>query len=132
MKTRIGAFCVILILFLYSNTFAAQLEITIEGYPPATLPTATSVINLPDPNDQLEISRQAALLALSPEGWNLGSLGGFLVLNEPPDWSGSFYRVGVPETPTVISLFGYQRDQSALRDPNLYLYFQPIPLNPPF
>lgn len=75
MKRNIILICVIFTLCLYSVAFAVQMRLTIESYPTSTLPpSASKIIDIPDVDDQLEISRQAALFALSQEGWDLGNL----------------------------------------------------------
>ncbi len=67
---------VALLLFGSTAAHAFQMTLTLESYSPATLSTVSKVIDVSDPNDQLEISRQAMLLALSTEGWGLENYGG--------------------------------------------------------
>jgi hypothetical protein len=94
MKKKIIIIAVISILSLYSTAFATQVRLVIESYPPSILSRVSKIIDLPDLNDQLEISRQATLLALSPQGWNLASLvGGVLDKVEPPEWSAECWLV---------------------------------------
>jgi hypothetical protein len=117
----------ILSLCAYSTAFAEQVEITIESYPPATLPAVSTIIDVPDPADQLEMSRQAALFALSSEGWNLESYGGWLQYREPPSWAGHFYFVDIPVSglgSDVSEMLGYDLNADALTyGRNFYLYF---------
>lgn len=110
---------VISTLFLFNSiTFAVQVKLTIESYPPATLSIVSKIIDVPDPNDQLELSRQAALLALSSEGWALEDFGGYLEYRQPPEWSGHYYFVTVPSD--VSDMFGYELNEEAGA---FYLYF---------
>lgn len=79
MKKLIFVFVPVLVLFCFLSTASAtQVKLTLESYSPATLPTVSAIIELADVNDQLEISKQAGLLALSDQGWNLASYGGWL------------------------------------------------------
>lgn len=52
--------------------------LTLEAYAPSTLPARSTTLEVADVNDQLEISRQAVLFAISDSGWNLGAVGGQL------------------------------------------------------
>ena len=54
---------------------AVPATLTLECYSSPELPTVSTIINVPDLNDQLEISHQAMLFALSPSGWNLSNFG---------------------------------------------------------
>jgi hypothetical protein len=67
MKKIVILACIAFTIVLYSTAFAVQVRLTLESYPPATLP-------IPDINDQMEISKQAVDFALSSEGWNLANI----------------------------------------------------------
>ena len=112
---------IIFTLFLYSTAYAIPLRLTLQSYSPATLPIVSTIIDVLDINDQLEISRQAALLALSSDGWGLEMLGGILSDTvKPPKWTGSTFRVGdvkgesIDERQLIDELFGYELDQIAI------------------
>lgn len=134
MKNTIRALIILCAFFLWAGTVCAtgagQVKLTLESYAPATFPTISKIITLPDINDQLEISRQAALFALSEEGWNLENLGlgGFLNLLSPPLWSGNLYSVYVPvQLPVsqeIEELFGYVLTEfGGINDPRYQLRF---------
>ncbi len=115
-KSRIGIIvCVVSSLFLFNLTnFAAQVKLTLESYSPATLPIVTKIIDVPDPNDQLEISRQAVLFALSSEGWGLENYGGVLQYSE---WtslgSGQLYSaIGLKD---LNNFLGYELNAEAIQ-----------------
>jgi hypothetical protein len=117
----------IIILFSYSTAFAEWIGITLESYDPATLPTVSTIIEVADPNDQLEISRQAVLFALRSEGWNLENLGFNLDSREPPEWSGHIYwasaDVGGLDS-DISKLLGYDLNDEALTyGPTFFLWF---------
>jgi len=111
---------VLLILLLSNPTLAIPVKLSLESYSPATFPTVSAIIDLADMNDQLEVSRQAALFALSPGGWGWQDfgLGGWLQYREPPKWTGHNYFVDIPFSgqapPEVSSMFGYKFNQEAL------------------
>jgi len=48
------------------NATAATVTLTLESYAPAGFPKVSTTIDLADPSDQLEVSGQALLFALSP------------------------------------------------------------------
>ena len=94
---------------------ATPVQITIESFSPATFPTASIVVDIPDINDQLEVSRQAALLSMSAGGWDVGAYSSAtLVLTPSPAWSAEFYHVQVDNSPELPSLFGYSLNSEAL------------------
>ncbi|MCP4265724.1 MAG: hypothetical protein GY777_09140 [Candidatus Brocadiaceae bacterium] len=104
-------------LFLFNSIiFAVQVNLTLESYPPATLPVVSKIIDVPDPNDQLEISRQAVLFALSPEGWGLERFGGILQYNE---WSnigsGHLYSAIELTGLNLNDLLGYELNVEAVQ-----------------
>jgi len=91
----------------------SALRLTLENHPPASFPTVSTIIQIDDKEDQLEISRQAALFALSPDGWNLVNMGvnSFLQYREPPLWTGHLYfvdvKVDLADFSETRNLFGY-------------------------
>ncbi len=114
MRKRIIIFYILAALFFTSPVFASTVRLTLESFAPANFPTVSKILDVPDINDQLEISRQAALFALSPQGWNLQNMasGGLLAELSPLYYSNSLYyvRVNVPydsTSPELIHLFGY-------------------------
>ncbi len=107
---------VIAFLLFCSTAHAVQVNLTLESYPPATLPIVSKVIDVPDSNDQLEISRQAALFALSTEGWGFAeNYGGFLHFSGPPLLTGHLYTVSFPELIDVSDLLGYELNAEAIQ-----------------
>jgi hypothetical protein len=99
---------------LFSSTAQAfQMTLTLESYSPATLETVSKVIDVPDPNDQLEISRQAMLFALSTEGWGLENYGGVSHFSGPPLLVGHLYTVA--ELIDVSDLLGYELNAEAIQ-----------------
>lgn len=130
MKKIINLIVLVVSLILCSNAYAVSLRLTIESYAPATFSTKSTVINVADSNDQLEISRQAVLFSLSSEGWNLENLGlgGVMVNLSPPTWIGNMYYapVLVPyEVPLEIEkLFGYElTEMGGINGPHYNLFF---------
>ena len=118
MKKTIFVLLPVFVLFCFlSIASAVQVELTLESYSPATLPTVSTIIDLADINDQLEISRQAALFALSSQGWNLTVYDGSLEYNGPPYWSGQIYIAAVSaigqDYNFLKTLFGYELNQEA-------------------
>jgi len=111
MKKLFCAFLILITFAVFSDAYATPIKITLESYSPATFPTVSSFFDVLDINDQLEISRLAALFSLQPEGWNLAYYGGWLQYREPPSWSGHFYFVDipvpVPVPEDIENLFGY-------------------------
>jgi len=112
MKKNIFLVFLVCITFSSSSAFATEVKLTLQSYPSTTLPTVSTVIDIPDINDQLEISRQAGLFSLAPEGWNLESLDGWLQYRDPSvGWIGHLYfvdtTVPVPIPQDLINLFGY-------------------------
>ncbi len=106
--------CMVSVCFLFnSSVFAVQVTLTLESYPPATLPTVSKIIDVPDPNDQLEISRQAMLLALSSEGWGLENYGGVIRYNEPPSNLGHLYSI--VELIDVSEILGFELNAEAIQ-----------------
>ena len=102
--------------------------LTLESYPPAQFPTVTTTIDVADIGDQVEISRQAALFALSPDGWDLenAGLGGWLQNREPPQWSGHLYFADIPvvNQTDLQDLFGYELTEHGGRNgPGYHLHF---------
>ena len=130
MKTliRIGfiAFFLILTLSAYPTPiYADTVMITIRSNPPATLPTACMIVDVPDPNDQLEISRQAVLLALSPDGWGLDQYGRLLLLGPfgSHPWTEDWYAIWDIDSDAEEAL-GYELNPEALQyTGKYYLYF---------
>jgi len=113
-------FFVILISFLVCiPALATQVTLTLESNPPATFLTVRKIIDIPDVNDQYEVSRQAALFALSPEGWNLQNIGlggNFLYKFYPPACDQAIVEIPcqVPVPQSIIDLFGYALNAEAL------------------
>jgi len=103
--------------------------LTLESYPPAQFPTVTARIEVSDVDDQLEISRQAALLAMSPEGWNLENLGlgTSLRYRGPSQWSGRFYftdvLVSLPVSSELEDVFGFVLTETEGPNPGYALFF---------
>ena len=94
---------------------ATPVQITIESFSPATFPTASIVVDIPDINDQLEVSRQAGLLSMSASGWNLGSFSGTHMDEHPlTEWTAEFFTVAVPNASELPALFGYSLNSEAL------------------
>jgi len=86
----------------------------LEAYAPSTLPTVSTTIDVPDIDDQLDISRRGVLFAIAPEGWDLGRFGGFLIQRDPPLWTASICRVEIPASdPQLSTLLGYDLNQEA-------------------
>ena len=109
---------VIAFLLISSTTAQAyQMTLTLESYFPATLSTVSKTIDVSDPNDQLEISRQAALFALSTEGWGLGNYGGWL---QASDWSSTGTGTGTGRLYSAVDfidvsdLLGFELNQEAI------------------
>jgi len=130
MKKIIISIGLISSFLFYSNVLAIPLNLTIESYAPATFSTVSTVIDIPDINDQLEISRQAILFSLSSDGWNLENLGlgGNIVYLRPPTWSGNMYypSISVPyDVPLEIEdLFGYElTEMGGVNGPHYNLFF---------
>jgi len=105
----------LLVLILSSSALAVPVELKLTSYSPATLPAISTIINLPDTTDQLEISRQAILFALSPEGWDLGNLGGSLMkIGAPGSWTGDFWILRIyGQSDEVEALYGYEMNPEA-------------------
>lgn len=128
MKKWIIILSLFSVLLITTSVFATSVKLTLESYSPASLPTISTIIDIADINNQLEISRQAGLFALSSEGWNLASYGGWLQYREPPSWYGHFYFVSLStkgqDCLLLQNLFGYALNQEALTyGPEYYLYF---------
>jgi len=102
-----------------------QMFLTIESYDPATLPTVTKAVELVAPSDQLEVSRQAALLALSQDGWGWEVLGGVLEFREPPEWSSSVYFIDLPDPHQELEhTMGYGLNEEAMEyGPSYHVVF---------
>ena len=118
MKKFILLPIVLLSFLIPSTSFTTMLELTIESYSPGTLPTVSKFIDIPDVNDQLEISRQGVLFAISSEGWNLQCFGGTLSKSCPPLCSDTVFFVNnltyVDEAITNIQdLLGYDLNEEA-------------------
>ncbi len=118
MRKKISLVCILSAFFLASTVFATTVNLTLESFAPANFPTVSKILDIPDINDQLEISRQAARFALSPQGWNLQNMasGGILAELSPLYYSNPLYyvRVNVPYGPVaseLIHLFGYDLTQ---------------------
>ncbi len=102
--------------FIAASAFGTPMKLTLESYAPAILPTVSEVLDIPDINNQLEISRQASLFALSPDGWNLQSLGGVLWHEGPPYWSDDAYGVNMPDpNNTLANTFGYNFNDESMQ-----------------
>ena len=100
-------------LFLTRVAGASPVQITIESFSPATFPAVSTVVDIPDINDQLEVSRQAGLLSMSAAGWNIGAYSSAtLILNL--EWSADWYVVSVDDAPELPALFGYSLNSEAL------------------
>jgi hypothetical protein len=116
MKKNIFFIGLISVFLITSSAFAIPVKITIKSYTSATLPTVSIITDVADINDQLEISRQAALFALSSQGWNLESLGGTLGHSSPPEWSGVLYGIGMPDPNNELgSILGYYLNEEAMQ-----------------
>jgi hypothetical protein len=98
------------------NVHATPVKLTIESYLPAQFPTISKLIDIPDTTNQLEISIQAILFALEPDGWDLGSLGGYLNATRMlPKWSAHFAYLTVFDYGNVQGdLFGYDLNAQAM------------------
>ena len=93
--------------------FAVEMKIILKSNPPATLPTVYTVVDLPDPSDQVELSKQAAFLALSPDGWNLEQrYGGELMRFLKPNWTEDMYGTGSID-PSASEVLGYELNPEA-------------------
>jgi hypothetical protein len=94
----------------------AGFELYLESYEPATFPKVSTEIDEAVIDDQLEISRLAAQLAFSSEGWGWGDYSGSLIiLNQPPKWSAEIYVINIPDPDqTQSELFGYELNAEAL------------------
>ncbi len=114
-KVGIGIIvCMVSVLSLFSTiVFAGQVKLMLESYPPATLPTVSKIIDVSDPNDQLEISRQAMLFALSSEGWGLENFGGVMRFNEPPSNLGHLYSI--VELIDASEILGFELNAEAIQ-----------------
>ena len=129
MRKRTVILASILPLFMPSMIYAALLKLNIESYDPAVLETVSKIINVSDTNDQLEISGQAALFALSAAGWNLGALDFSLDDSTftPPDWSDSIYALVSDPLDTFDSVqsqvLGYDLNQEAFEYGPVFLLF---------
>ena len=108
-----------------TSAAATPVRITIESFAPATFPTASIVVDIPDINDQVEVSRQAALLTMSPDGWDVGAYStAWLYHTAPPSWSAELYSVYVENATELPALFGYSLNSEALAyGPNFGLIF---------
>ena len=128
MKTiiRIGCVAFFLNLTLTAHPtpiYADSVMITIRSNPPATLPTACTIVDVPDLNDQLEMSRQAAMLAMSTEGWGLEVYGGGLALFGPPEWTFDWHLIWKMDS-EAEEVLGYELNPEALTYGGKYhLYF---------
>ena len=126
MKRSILAFMITVVLFGASATglSAVEVMITIESYPPAILPVVSTIVDVLDPSDQVEISRQASLLALSPDGWNLEQLyDAYLFFFHRPDWSGDMYSAYDLE-PSASDVLGFELNPEAWQyGPGFALFF---------
>lgn len=129
---RLTLFIALLVFIVSTKAFATPIQLTLESYLPAQLQTVSTIIDVSDPNDQLEISRLAALFALSPEGWNLQSLvdignatytglpewEGGLIFQGVPRWTADFYEILIhtlpPGSPTIADVLGYELNEEAL------------------
>jgi len=117
---------ILLLSFLIPSTSSAiTLELTLESYSPATLPTISTIIDTPDINDQLEISKQGVLFALSPEGWNLQRFGGILSKSCPPLCSDTVFFVNkltyvAGAIPNIQDLLGYDLNEEAKQHSSIF------------
>ena len=130
MKKSIIFLFLLSALLITPSAFATSVKIILESYNPATLPIVSEIISIADINDQLEISRQAALFALSPQGWDLQDKGegGWLQYREPPSWTGHFYFIDIPvnvsDYAEVKNLLGFDLNAESLSyGPEYYLNF---------
>jgi hypothetical protein len=102
-------------------------RLSLESYAPAQLPAVTTTLEVPDINDQLEMSRQAVLFALSPSGWDLAATGAQLhslpywpLEPEKPKWSAWVWGIRnlVPSLDSQISQrLGYELNAEAIANP---------------
>jgi hypothetical protein len=127
MKKGLIFIIVIFFLSLHSISNALRYELSLESYAPATLPTVIATIELSN-FDQLEISRQAALFALSSEGWGLANYGGYLAQLPSPAYTNELYYVSLPvplvTPPELIQLFGYDlTEKGGVNGPHYNLWF---------
>ena len=116
MKKAFQTICVLSFVFgLGSVVMAEQGVLTLRSYSPATLPTVSTIIDIPDLNDQLEVSRQATIFSLSSDGWDLAAYGGWSIHDTPPKWSAEQYSVGIPgPNAAMYNSLGYELNQEAL------------------
>jgi hypothetical protein len=145
MKKFLVFLCAMVLMFgVMGIANAFQVKLTIESYFPAKLPIVSTVIEIANLDDQQEISRQAGLLAMSEEGWNLQELvdQGNLIYEGVPEWIGGLYtnpdgyfsqlRIYVDEglSSIVNDFYGYELNDEArniinsiLGSPHYSLYF---------
>ncbi len=104
-----------------------QLYLTIESYAPSIFPAITTVITVPDANDQLEISRQARLSALALGGWNLSAAGAVSHMYQLPNWSDDLYLLTVPDPAEQFAAdmgFSHNNEsRNASEGATVYLWF---------
>ena len=121
MKT--SNYLVIFLFFLAISAgvaFSAEYRLFIESYPPANLTQKSKIIDIPDPNDQVNIAYQAGLFAFSPEGWNLdnGLPNTIIEIKEPPTHTGHLILLSIESSTPVpdefIENFGYELNQEAI------------------
>ena len=116
MKKTTFALGAIFTLLVWSTAFGAPLRLTIESRQPAKFPIVSKTIEVADMKDQSEISRQAALFALSSEGWGLENLGERIrgcssKFRDTSTKAGRIYYIEVsvpdPVPQELLDLFGY-------------------------
>jgi hypothetical protein len=96
MKKSFWVVGMLFILLFASSTSAEEMLITLQSNSPATLPTVSEVVNIPDPTDLLNISYQATLFAFSSAGWNLAAQGTsskIALLSPAVGWTGDCYYI---------------------------------------
>ena len=94
--------------------------LTLKAYAPSTLPVRSTTLEVADIHDQLEISRQAALFAISDSGWNLGAVGGQLHSLPTPQWSAWVWGINniLPSMDgNLAQRMGYDLNAEAVANP---------------
>jgi hypothetical protein len=97
-----------------------QIVLTLEAYAPSTLPVRSTTLEVADIHDQLEISRQAALFAISDSGWNLGAVGGQLHSLPTPEvsaWVWGIRNILPSMDGNLAQRMGYDLNAEAVANP---------------
>jgi hypothetical protein len=121
-STTFSAWALLFLVGACLSVRAEEVTLVLESFPPATFPRVSRTIEVSSSTNQLEITEQAALFALSAEGWGLEGYGGQITYPEPPVWSGTEYAVQpIPgPSPTLSDLFGYELNSESLQYGSYY------------